>query len=50
MVHWLFQLVVMVHVVVVENQMEHMMAEVDTQNMVVAHGMVVVAHIPKKMI
>jgi len=29
--------------------MEHMMAEVDTQNMVVAHGMMV-AHIPQKMI
>jgi len=34
----LLQLVVMVHVVVVENQIEHMMVEVDTQNMVVAHG------------
>jgi len=39
----------MVHVVVVENQMEHMMVGVDTQNMVVAHGRIV-AHIPKKMI
>jgi len=46
----LLQLIMMVHVIVVENQMEHMMAGVDTQNMVVAHGMVVVAHIPKKMI
>jgi len=43
----LLQLVVMVHVVVVENQMKHMMAKVDLQNMVVAHGMLV-AHIPKK--
>ena len=40
----------MVHVIVVENQMEHMMAGVDTQNMVAAHGMMVVAHIPKKII
>jgi len=39
----------MVNVVDIENQMEHMMAGMDTQNMVVAHGMVVV-HIPKKMI
>ena len=46
----MLQLIMMVHVIVVENQMEHMMAGVDTQNMVVAHGMVVVAHIPKKMI
>jgi len=49
MVHWLLQLVVMVHDVVVENQMEHMMARVDTQHMVVAHGMVV-GHIQKKII
>jgi len=49
MVHWLLQLVVVVYIIVVENQMEHMMAGVDTQNMVVAHG-VVVAHIPKMMI
>jgi len=40
---------VMVHVVVVENQMEHMMDGVDTQDMVVAHGRII-AHIPKKMI
>jgi len=39
----------MVHVVVFENQMEHMMAEVDLQNMVIAHGMMI-AHIPQKMI
>ena len=38
------------HVVVVENQMENMMDGVDTQNMVIAHGMIVVTHIPKKMI
>jgi len=38
-----------VHVVVVENHIEHMMVEVDTQNKVVAHGMVA-AYIPKKMI
>jgi len=45
----LLQLVVVVQVAIVENQMEHMMAGVDTQNMVVAHGMVVV-HIQKRMI
>jgi len=39
----------MVHVVVGENQSEHIMAGVDTQNMVVAHGRIV-AHIPKKII
>jgi len=33
----------------VDNQMEHIMARVDTQNMVVAHGRII-AHIPKKMI
>jgi len=49
MVHWFLELFVVVHVVVVENQMEHMMASMNTQNMVVAHGMVV-AHIPKRMI
>jgi len=42
MVHWLLQLVVVVHIIA-ENYLEHMVAEVDTQNMVVAH-------IPKKMI
>jgi len=39
----------MVHVVAAKNQMEHMMVGVDTQNMVIVHGMVV-THIPKKMI
>jgi len=39
----------MVQVAVVENQMEHMMARVDTQNMVVVQGMMV-AHIPQKII
>jgi len=38
MVHWLLQLVVVVHVVVVDNQMKHMMVGVNTQNMVIAHG------------
>jgi len=42
MVHWLLQLAVVVHVVA-ENYLGHMVAEVDTQNMVVAH-------IPKNMI
>jgi len=42
MVHWFLQLVVVVHIVA-ENYWEYMVAEVDTQNMVVAH-------IPKKMI
>jgi len=42
MVHWLLQLVVVVHIVA-ENYLENMVAEVDTKNMVVAH-------IPKKMI
>jgi len=40
--HWLLQLVVVVHIVA-ENCLEHMVDEVDTQNMVVAH-------IPKKII
>jgi len=42
MVHWLLQLAVVVHIIA-ENYLEHMVAGVDTQNMVVAH-------IPKKMI
>jgi len=42
MVLWLLQLAVVVHIVV-ETYSEHMVAEVDTQNMVVAN-------IPKKMI
>jgi len=37
------QLVWVTHVVAIANQMEHMMAGVDTQNMVVAH-------IPKRII
>jgi len=41
--------VVAVHVVAVDNQMEHMMVGVNIYNMNVAHGMVV-GHIPKKMI
>jgi len=36
MVHWLLQLVAVVQIVV-ENYLEHMVVEVDTQNMVVAH-------------
>jgi len=42
MVHWLLQIIMVVHIVA-ENYLEHMVVEVDTQNMVVAH-------IPKKMI
>ena len=41
MVHSLLQIVVVVHIVA-ENYLEHMIVEVDTQNMVVAH-------VPKKM-
>jgi len=49
MAHWLLQLVVVVLVDAIENQMGHMMVGVDTQNMVVVHGMVV-SHNPKNMI